>query len=459
MSIAVARIARTSGHVCFLAPLTTLIGLLALAVAQAEPGSLEYYFTGAPQTYTVPAGIDYLVVRVSGGSGGCQAGGRGATVTGRIAVTPGDVFTINVAGAGGPQNGGYNGGGRPGNHSPGGLYAGGGGGASTIARNGTFIVIAGGGGGGGALDPDENGGSDGGGGGLYGSSGYGPASRGGVSGYFGGMGGSHNGGAGGASTSTTVGQGGSGGDPAYYPSAGGGGGGGGGYHGGGGGGGTTSLAVLNLSGGGGGGGSSFASGALADVRFLDSEHSGDGVVTITFLTSPVGHLTAVPGDGSVELTWAPPPAGATIGSYTATASNIDSPSTYQRVVMSGPMLPCSLKFAGLTNGATYVFTVMADTGVPASVANITATPAPQEDSLAQARADLAAAQATILALRARADLDAQQIQTLNGQISTLTTQNGDLVQRVTALTSENKALLAQIASLRLLIGTRPSPSF
>ncbi len=147
-------------------------------------------YTGGTQTFTVPAGITCLQVDVRGAEGGkasyCDdedsetqlgSGGNGGHVTANISVTPGEILTIVVGGAGqdapseGAGSGGYNGGGNGSNnnydcsnYSYGG---GGGGGASEIRRSSTILVISGGGGGANEFGP-YNGGS---GGGLTGGTG------------------------------------------------------------------------------------------------------------------------------------------------------------------------------------------------------------------------------------------------------------------------------------------------
>ncbi|HEX3840060.1 MAG TPA: putative Ig domain-containing protein [Acidimicrobiales bacterium] len=201
--------------------------------------------TDAPQTYVVPGGVTALTFAAYGGQGsaGCSSAGLGGSAVTNLAVTPGQVFTFYVGGAGG-RNGGYNGGGNGGATagnpigscaSPG---PGGGGGGTDIRSGGTAltdrILVAGGGGGG------SNGGGGSGGGTTGGNSSGGGGTQ---SGGGGGGGGFWANGGGGSS-----GQGGGGGG-STNPGAGGGGGGGG-YFGGGGGGSDTS-------GGGGGGGSGF----------------------------------------------------------------------------------------------------------------------------------------------------------------------------------------------------------
>jgi len=119
------------------------------------PMTASFDFTGATQQWTVPAGVTSISVTAWGGHGGVRyynhgVGGRGANVSGTIAVTPGAVLDLIVAGDADQHNlnaqgtAGFGGGGT-------GSYAGGGGGASRIQIMGsTILVVAGGGGGAGS---------------------------------------------------------------------------------------------------------------------------------------------------------------------------------------------------------------------------------------------------------------------------------------------------------------------
>lgn len=136
-------------------------------------GSAVYNYTGADQTFTVPAGIFSIVTKMWGGGGGSNrdagSGGGGGNSEATIAVTPGETLIIRVGGGGQGQGrktnettpsvqdastrllgglGGWPGGG---NGQDIGSYGagGGGGGYSGIFRGATPLVIAGGGGGGG----------------------------------------------------------------------------------------------------------------------------------------------------------------------------------------------------------------------------------------------------------------------------------------------------------------------
>ena len=123
-----------------------------------------FNYTGSTQTYTVPVGYTSINVILRGGGGGGGGaingytggnGGSGGYVSGTLAVTPGQVLTLYVAGGGGGETtgptvaGGFGGGGGASLTSING--GGGGGGASYILLTGVLKVAAGGGGGGGAI--------------------------------------------------------------------------------------------------------------------------------------------------------------------------------------------------------------------------------------------------------------------------------------------------------------------
>jgi len=134
----------------------SLSALVFPALASAQ--TTTFSSTAGEQTYTVPAGVLALSVTAIGAAGGgpttcCLAAGRGAIVTGTVAVSPGQTLYVEVGGTGAQSVGGFNGGGD----SPirNGLSVFGGGGASdlrTISRANSgslasrLIVAAGGGG-------------------------------------------------------------------------------------------------------------------------------------------------------------------------------------------------------------------------------------------------------------------------------------------------------------------------
>ena len=97
-------------------------------------------YTGANQTFTVPAGITSITFTGWGAGGGGGApggiGGGGGFISGNVTVTPGEVLDVKVGGGG--QNSGQNNG----------YDHGGGGGGTGIYRGATVLAIAGAGGGG-----------------------------------------------------------------------------------------------------------------------------------------------------------------------------------------------------------------------------------------------------------------------------------------------------------------------
>jgi|GEM_PF-614037 len=117
-------------------------------------GTQTFNFTGAAQTYTVPANVTSVTVDVQGAQGGgslpspgSNPGGLGGRVQTTLSVTPGEVLTVNVGGTTTTNAGGWNGGGAGTSNGAGG------GGGSDIRSGGTGlanrVVTAGGGGGGG----------------------------------------------------------------------------------------------------------------------------------------------------------------------------------------------------------------------------------------------------------------------------------------------------------------------
>lgn len=118
--------------------------------------------TNGTTTYTVSPGVTAVMVRAAGAAGasganGFARGGKGALVRARLAVTAGDVLSIQVGTPGqvgqdgGPALGGNPGGGSSAGY---GTRAGGGGGFSGVSLNGKAAVVAGGGGGGGGGSGD-----------------------------------------------------------------------------------------------------------------------------------------------------------------------------------------------------------------------------------------------------------------------------------------------------------------
>jgi hypothetical protein len=259
-------------------------------------------YDGAPETFTVPAGLSALSLDVKGGAGAVASdggtGGLGGEARTTFPVVGGDVLTVVSGGAGtsgsaaiDPGAGGYGGGGNGG--IAGGATGGGGGGGSYVFdQAGNLLAAAGGGAG--AAGSGCNGGS---GGGVTGADGD-CNGGGGASGNAGGaLGGGPSGGASAGGGPATIsagvpsfGQGGAGGVVDF-----GGGGGGGGYYGGGGGsGGSASVAPQR---GAGGGGSGFADPSGTSVILTGAVNAGDGVVTITYTPAPPSASISSPASG------------------------------------------------------------------------------------------------------------------------------------------------------------------
>ena len=130
---------------------------LALWVTPAAAQATPFSYTGAEQTYIVPAGVGSVSIVAIGAAGGGPvsfgSGGRAADVSGVVDVAAGEVLYVEVGGAGGQSAGGFNGGGA--GRSGSGLSWYGGGGASdvrtlpisagVISLNSRLIVAAGGG--------------------------------------------------------------------------------------------------------------------------------------------------------------------------------------------------------------------------------------------------------------------------------------------------------------------------
>ena len=240
-------------------------GLGATAASAATTATATYMVPGS-SLFVVPAGVTSITVTATGAAGGSLSasaiGGRGATVTATVPVTPGEQLVVGVGAAGSSAGpGGIGGGGSGG---VGAFNGAGGGGASSVSASSFpasgLLVVAGGGGGTGAGAAGGDAGSVGGGAGGGGAG----------TSYGGGAGGVESGfNSGGPGSFGFGGQGGLGGSA--------GGGGGGGYYGGGGGAGSA---------GGGGGGSSFVTQAGTGVSgpTLTGESAG---VSITYAAPTV----------------------------------------------------------------------------------------------------------------------------------------------------------------------------
>lgn len=216
---------------------------------------LAFTATGSWQSFTFPAGVDYVRVHMwaGGGAGAAQGDGGGSGYTTAIITgSPGDEVQLGV-GEGGRPGGAGSGGWGAGSGGATTGTGGAGGGASAVKIGDERVLVAGGGGGAGASNDGGAGGSVN---GLDGSGGTfhcGAHFGGGAHGDQGGAAGCSNQGQGAAGAAAAAGgTGGTGGTGSYA-----GGGGGGGYAGGGGG----SAGYSDQDDSGGGGGSGFVAGA------------------------------------------------------------------------------------------------------------------------------------------------------------------------------------------------------
>ncbi len=299
----------------------------------APPFTINYNYTGAVQTLTVPAGVDSLFLQVWGAQGGSGTGssttlypgGKGGYSQGMMPVSAGDVLNVYVGGQGKNSEanyttgttypGGFNGGGAAGTHTySSGYYQGGsGGGATDIRVNSTSLyaraIVAGGGGGTGMDNTSYYGGVGGGTSGTDGGASTASGSAG--TPTAGGIGSTSNSYAYGTVTTNSVnGQAGSfglGGNGGEGTNCSGGSGGGGGWYGGGGG---KSGSSSTAGGGGGGSGyvytsataSNYPNGCLLNSNYYLADAvtiAGNEVFPATDGTSETGHA----GNGYARITY------------------------------------------------------------------------------------------------------------------------------------------------------------
>ena len=350
-----------------------LIGALTVGAmpASAAPGEQVFTYTGAEQTFTVPVGVTSLTVTAVGGAGGSalppsepsNGGAGGLATTVLTNVNAGQTLYVEVGGNGQPGVtapngeygsggiGGFNGGGKGGNHlcqgTPTCYLGAGGGGASdvrTISRDDadqvasleSRLIVAGGGGGG-----IES---------FYPGVGGGAGSDGTVSGPTGfavGRAGTITAGGAGGGISGNVGQpgefglGGAGGDwdtsGIAYANGGGGGGGGGVY-------------------GGGGGGVRGPGGGGANSDGSTNTSTAPASVTISWVSVVAPTITGTPG-------------AATVGSPYSFAYTVTGDPAPVVAVIEGALPPgLSLSSEGVLSGTptqagTFSFELMADNGV------------------------------------------------------------------------------------------------
>jgi hypothetical protein len=258
-----------------------------LQLKPAYTNFVKFDYTGAIQTWTVPAGVTKIFVDAAGAQGGSASpylGGKGGKVSGILAVTPGDVLQITVGGQSTSNIAVYGFGGNGGRSTAYGAIARAGGGLSAISTSAPVtqanaLVIAAGGGGTATNNHAGNGGAGGGENGVGATSNYGgtPTRGGGATQLAGGVAGTP---FEGNSTNPTAGaviNGGAGGI-VVGGSAGwnGGGGGGAGYFGGGGGAGGGNAQ------GSGGGGSSWSHATVQQVSNVPNFNSGHGRVVFYY---------------------------------------------------------------------------------------------------------------------------------------------------------------------------------
>ena len=347
-----------------------LVALPQAALAGPTTVTKTFSYTGATDTFTVPAGISALTITVvgaEGGNGGADntpapaAGGYRGVVTGTLSVNPGDVLGVAVGSHGGTGASRINsgtpaavGGANPltgyagGNGGLAGTRGssgeGGAGGAATVLKVGTADVVVAGGGGG-------SGGS-----GQYASTQGHPATS------------SYDGRADATSTSGQVGQ---NADDACVAAActnsdgGGSGGGGGGAQGGATGdiqfGAGTSNEWYGFAGSVGQNSTASLSGLTASYQFY-SDNVTDGSIVVSYSTGSPAAPTAVSGtagNGAVSLIWtAPSDQGqSAISDYLVQYSS-NGGGTWGTAVDLGSTAT-SGTVTGLTNGTAYVFQVAA----------------------------------------------------------------------------------------------------
>ncbi len=369
--------------------LCTLTSLLAIGVTAAQAATQTFSYTGAEQTFTVPAGVTSVDVTAVGGHGGSAAasGGAAAQVSGELGVTPGETLYVEVGGNGENGNpggntvaaGGFNGG------APGGA---GGGGASDVrtapraeglSPDSRLLLAAGGGGSGqsgsctgGAGGAAEQGGEAG----SCGNGGGGPGSQ-----NAGGAGGTNGCGTGQEGQLGLGGEGGGNGFGGNFCNLDTGGGGGGGLYGGGGGCGASA----DSSGGGGGGSSLIPAGGSATLAPAGA--APEVQITVpspppTVVTEPA---TAV-AQKSATLNATVNPEGSQVTACTfeyGTTTGYGSSAACASLPGSGTSpVPVSAAISGLKASTTYHFRIAATNGGGSSKgADVSFTTAPPQEEL------------------------------------------------------------------------------
>src|SRR5688572_12313005 len=108
------------------------VWLVTMLSSNSYSQTTTFNYTGAVQQYTVPACVNSITITARGAKGGGANGGNGATVTGTIAVVPGQVLEVYVGGMGQCPGAGFNGGGVGAAANPAANNSCGGGGASDV---------------------------------------------------------------------------------------------------------------------------------------------------------------------------------------------------------------------------------------------------------------------------------------------------------------------------------------
>src|SRR5947208_2605698 len=90
-----------------LSALGAAVCALMVPAAHAQATTQTFAYTGAEQTFTVPAGVSSVHVAAVGGSGGNtdRPGGVAAQVSGDLSVTPGETLYVEVGARGGESAG------------------------------------------------------------------------------------------------------------------------------------------------------------------------------------------------------------------------------------------------------------------------------------------------------------------------------------------------------------------
>lgn len=339
-----------------------LFCMISLPFSIKAQTTLTYSYTGAMESFTVPACVSSLTLDVMGSKGGdCiynqagtkpdDLGGLGGRVVAVYPVTPGQVLNIFVGGIS------YNGGGT----GAGSIAQAHGGGASDIRIGGINLadrIIVAGGGGGGGNNCSANAEPGGDGGGLTGATGWQCGNQ---TGTAVGQGGTQTAGGAPGTSPATAGALGIGGNAGGAGTASGGGGGG--YYGGGG-------AAF----GGGGGGSSYTGASATSVVHTPGFRNGTGLVTISYNTAApaiTAASTSVCSGSSATLTAGTTPATTYSWSNGATTASISVSPTVTMVYSVTATNACGSSSAAVTVTVNNLPSVSLPSSVPVCNTNTT----------------------------------------------------------------------------------------